>query len=105
MVAGRWHMDNVEFGCDPMTKNFLAATEGHTTMMNFSTTNQQNARSYVLKLLKDSLHPGDTLFETALDGSSSNDISAQAFPTPARSVKPIDDKMKVEPFVVTVVSR
>jgi len=96
----------------------------------------------VLKLLKDSFHPGDTLVETKLDGALSNDISAQAFLTPAghklllvnrrnraieipladaekttalavdlaagdgpaRSVKPVDGKMKLEPFAVTVVS-
>jgi hypothetical protein len=59
----------------------------------------------VLKLLKDSLHPPGTLVETSLDGSLSNDISARAFPTPVRSVKPIDNKVKSEPFLVTVVSR
>jgi hypothetical protein len=105
-------------------------------------TNQPNARFWVLKLLKDSFHPGDTLVETTLDGSLSNDVSAQAFTTPAghklllvnrrnraievplsnaekaaaltvdlatgdgpaRTVKPADAKIKLEPFAVTVVS-
>jgi hypothetical protein len=104
MAAARCYRDNCEIGCDPMTKDFLATTERHTTVMNFSTTNQPNACSYVLKLLKDSLHPGDALVETALDGSMSNDSSAQAFPTPVRTVKPIDNKMKLELFAVAVVS-
>jgi hypothetical protein len=42
------------------------------------TTNQPNARFWVLKLIKDSFHPGDKLVETALH---SNDVSAQAFVT------------------------
>ena len=44
------------------------------------TTNQPNARFWVLKLIKDSFHPGDKLVETKLD---SRDVSAQAFITPA----------------------
>jgi hypothetical protein len=44
------------------------------------TTNQPNARFWVLKLIKDSFHPGDKLVATAL---SSGDLSAQAFVTPA----------------------
>lgn len=44
------------------------------------TTNQPNARFWVLKLIKDSFHPGDKLVETKLD---SKDMSAQAFVTPA----------------------
>lgn len=43
------------------------------------TTNQPNARFWVLKLIKDSFHPGDKLVETALH---SGDVSAQAFATP-----------------------
>ncbi|HMD61796.1 MAG TPA: hypothetical protein VKG78_10205 [Opitutaceae bacterium] len=43
--------------------------------------NRPNARFWVLKLIKDSFHPGDALVETALAGSS--DLSAQAFVTPA----------------------
>jgi hypothetical protein len=73
-------------------------------VMNFSTTNQPNARSCVLKLLKDSLHLCDTPVETAPKSSLSKNISAQVFPTPVRTVKPIDGKMKLEPFAVTVVS-
>ena len=43
------------------------------------TTNQPNARFWVLKLIKDSFHPGDKLVETALH---SGDVGAQAFVTP-----------------------
>jgi hypothetical protein len=43
------------------------------------TTNHPNARFWVLKLIKDSFHPGDKLVETALH---SGDVSAQAFVTP-----------------------
>ncbi|MFZ0340703.1 MAG: glycosyl hydrolase family 39 [Terracidiphilus sp.] len=43
------------------------------------TTNQPNARFWVLKLIKDSFHPGDQLVETVL---RSRDVSAQAFITP-----------------------
>jgi len=42
------------------------------------TTNQPNARFWVLKLIRDSFHPGDKLVETAL---RSSDVSAQAFVT------------------------
>jgi hypothetical protein len=42
-------------------------------------TNRPNARFWVLKLIKDSLHPGDKLVGTTL---SSSDLSAQAFVTP-----------------------
>jgi Glycosyl hydrolases family 39 len=44
------------------------------------TNNQPNARFWVLKLIKDSFHPGDKLVETAL---RSRDVGAQAFVTPA----------------------
>jgi hypothetical protein len=48
------------------------------SMMNWQN-NKPNARFWVLKLLKDSFHPGDKLVETAI---SSGDLSAQAFDTP-----------------------
>jgi hypothetical protein len=48
------------------------------SMMNWQT-NQPNARFWVLKLIKDSFHPGDKLVETSGTGS---DIAAQAFVTP-----------------------
>src|ERR1035438_3360661 len=48
------------------------------SMMNWLN-NKPNARFWVLKLLKDSFHPGDKLVETAV---SSGDLSAQAFDTP-----------------------
>ena len=105
-------------------------------------TNKPNARFWVLKLLKDSFHPGDTLVETAVKGAESENLAAQAFITPAghklllvnkrdrpfeialpdaekasaltvdadsgegpaRSVKPADGKIKLEPFAVTVVN-
>jgi hypothetical protein len=111
------------------------------SMMNWQT-NKPNARFWVLKLIKDSFHPGDTLVETKLDGVHSGDVTAQAFITPgghklllanqrnraieialpdaaranaltvdlatgdgpARSVKPAEGKIKLEPFAVTVVS-
>jgi hypothetical protein len=44
------------------------------------TSNQPNARFWVLKLIKDSFHPGDKLVETVF---RSSDVSAQAFVTPA----------------------
>ena len=43
-------------------------------------TNRPNARFWVLKLIRDSFHPGDTLVETVL---RSGDVSAQAFVTSA----------------------
>ena len=102
-------------------------------------TNKPNARFWVLKLLKDSFHPGDKLVETSI---SSGDLAAQAFLTPAgrklllankrdrafdvpledadrasaltvdvesgegpaRAVKPVAGKLRLEPFAVTVVS-
>jgi hypothetical protein len=48
-------------------------------MMNW-TNNKPNARFWVLKLIKDSFHPGDRLVETSI---SSADLAAQAFITPA----------------------
>jgi hypothetical protein len=42
------------------------------------TENKPNARYWVLKLIKDSFHPGDKLVETRID---SNDVAAQAFVT------------------------
>ncbi len=106
------------------------------------TDNKPNARFWVLKLLKDSFHPGDSLMETTLDSKYAVDIAAQAFVTPAghklllankrnraievslpaafnasaltvdektgdgpaRSVKPHDGKIMLEPFAVTVVN-
>jgi hypothetical protein len=52
------------------------------SMMNWET-NQPNARFWVLKLIKDSFHPGDVLVETRLGGFGSADLAAQAFVTPA----------------------
>jgi hypothetical protein len=46
------------------------------------TTNQPNARYWVLKLIKDSFHPGDTLVETDLTVPNAIDLAAQAFVTP-----------------------
>jgi hypothetical protein len=48
------------------------------SMMNWLT-NKPNARFWVLKLLKDSFHPGDSLVETSI---GSGDLDAQAFVTP-----------------------
>lgn len=45
------------------------------------TTNKPNARFWVLKLIKDSFHPGDKLVATNIDGSASVDVEAQAFLT------------------------
>jgi hypothetical protein len=45
--------------------------------------NKPNARYWVLKLIKDNFHAGDTLVETKLDGANSGDVEAQAFITPA----------------------
>ena len=44
--------------------------------------NKPNARFWVLKLIKDNLHPGDRLVETSLDGARADDVEAQAFATP-----------------------
>ncbi len=46
-------------------------------------TNQPNARFWVLKLLKDSFHPGDKMVETDLSILNAADLEAQAFLTPA----------------------
>jgi hypothetical protein len=111
------------------------------SMMNWEN-NKPNARFWVLKLLKDSFHPGDKLVDTKLTGDDSENVSAQAFDTPsgrklllankrgkaveipvpdsdkasaltvdletgdgpARSVKPVNGNIKLEPFAVTVVS-
>ena len=45
--------------------------------------NRPNARFWVLKLIRDSFHPGDTLVETALAGSGAEALEAQAFITAA----------------------
>jgi hypothetical protein len=47
------------------------------------TTNQPNARFWVLKLLEDSFHPGDKMVETDLSIPNAADLEAQAFITPA----------------------
>ena len=111
------------------------------SMMNWEN-NKPNARFWVLKLIKDNFHPGDTLVDTSLGGVALVDVEAQAFITPAghklllankrdhaidvplpdadkasaltvdvatgdgpaRSVKPTNGKIKLEPFAVTVVS-
>ncbi len=43
--------------------------------------NKPNARFWVLKLIKDSFHPGDTLVETKIEGSEASNLIAQAFVT------------------------
>ena len=50
------------------------------SMMNWEN-NKPNARFWVLKLIKDSFHPGDRLVETGLKGDASSDLEAQAFLT------------------------
>jgi hypothetical protein len=52
------------------------------SMMNW-VNNKPNARFWVLKLIKDSFHPGDTLVETELGGAETENLAAQAFITPA----------------------
>lgn len=52
------------------------------SMMNWID-NKPNARFWVLKLIKDNFHSGDSLVETNLNGSDSGDVEAQAFLTPA----------------------
>ncbi|MGA8731678.1 MAG: glycosyl hydrolase family 39, partial [Terracidiphilus sp.] len=47
------------------------------------TTNQPNARFWVLKLLRDTFHPGDKMVETDLTVPNAPDLEAQAFITPA----------------------
>jgi hypothetical protein len=51
------------------------------SMMNWEN-NKPNARFWVLKLIKDSLHPGDTLVETKISGDGSDSVTAQAYITP-----------------------
>jgi hypothetical protein len=51
------------------------------SMMNWAN-NKPNARFWVLKLIKDSFHPGDTLVDTAVGGKESANLIAQAFKTP-----------------------
>jgi hypothetical protein len=46
------------------------------------TNNRPNARFWVLKLLKDSFHPGDKLVESKLGGKDASSVAAQAFITP-----------------------
>ncbi len=45
--------------------------------------NKPNARFWVLKLLKDNFHPGDTLVETTVEGADAGDVEAQAYVTPS----------------------
>ena len=52
------------------------------SMMNWEN-NKPNARFWVLKLIKDSFHPGDSLVETNLKGDASSDLEAQAYVTAA----------------------
>ena len=48
------------------------------------TNNKPNARFWVLKLIKDSFHPGDKLVDTQVGGGAlSEDLAAQAYVTPA----------------------
>lgn len=51
------------------------------SMMNWKN-NKPNARYWVLKLIKDSFHPGDSLVDTTIEGTGSADLAAQAFITP-----------------------
>jgi hypothetical protein len=51
------------------------------SMMNW-TNNKPNPRFWVLKLIMNSFHPGDSLVDTNLGGSGSGDVEAQAFVTP-----------------------
>jgi hypothetical protein len=111
------------------------------SMMNWID-NKPNPRFWVLKLIKDNFHAGDSLVDTNLGGPGSGDVEAQAFLTPAghklllankrnhavevklpeaqkasaltvdestgdepaHSVKPVDGKIRLEPFAVSVVS-
>lgn len=52
------------------------------SMMNWET-GRPNARYWVLKLIKDSLRPGDTLVKTDLSGIDAADLAAQAYITRA----------------------
>jgi hypothetical protein len=51
------------------------------SMMNWEN-NKPNARFWVLKLIKDSFHSGDSLVETSLKGDASSDLVAQGYLTP-----------------------
>jgi len=50
------------------------------SMMNWEN-NKPNARFWVLKLIKDSFHPGDSLVETTFTGDHAGDVEAQGFVT------------------------
>jgi len=52
------------------------------SMMDYEN-NKPNARFWVLKLLKDNFHPGDSLVDTKLTGDGSESVAAQAFATPS----------------------
>jgi hypothetical protein len=111
------------------------------SMMNWQN-NKPNARFWVLKLIHDSFHAGDSLVETSFTGDHAGDVAAQGFVTasghklllvnkrnatielelpdsgrakvftvdglsgdgPARSLTPVQGRIKMEPFAVTVVS-
>lgn len=45
--------------------------------------NKPNARFWVLKLIKDNFHPGDSLVDTSIAGQGSGDLEAQAYITHA----------------------
>ncbi|HLY40036.1 MAG TPA: hypothetical protein VKR52_02435 [Terracidiphilus sp.] len=57
-------------------------TQYPTVSMMDWTTNQPNARFWVLKLLKDSFQPGDSMVETDVAVPTASAIEAQAFVTP-----------------------
>ncbi len=58
-------------------------TQYPTVSMMDWTTNQPNARFWVLMLLKDTFHPGDKMVETDLSVPNAIDLEAQAFITSA----------------------
>jgi hypothetical protein len=58
-------------------------TQYPTVSMMDWTTNKPNARFWVVKLLQDTLHPGDRMVETDLTVPNATDLEAQAFLTAA----------------------
>jgi Glycosyl hydrolases family 39 len=51
------------------------------SMMNWQN-DKPNARFWVLKLIHDNFHAGDTLVETSLEGTGADDVDAQGIATP-----------------------
>ncbi len=74
------HLSQMQINIAGMSQLVGYPTQFPSVSMMDWTKNKPNARYWVLKLIKDSFHPGDKLVETEID---SRDVAAQAFVTPA----------------------